>query len=103
MAPLFFLWGVFSTYLTVGTMGTNRVSQLTFVALTAVLFLLSAAEATASGEAKLLAGILGILAGSLAVYSAMAQVLNEALGREAVPLFKVERGVSAKPEGSAAE
>lgn len=102
MAVLFFLWGIFSAYLTVGTIGTNRVSQLTFVALTSVLFLLSAAEAMSSGEAKFMAGCLGVLAGALAVYSAMAQVLNEALGREAIPMFRANRAVK-KAEGSAAE
>ncbi len=102
MAVLFFLWGIFAAYLTIGTIGTNRVSQMTFVALTSVLFLLAAAEALASADAKLLAGCLGVIAGALAVYSAMAQVLNEALGRELVPVFKTDQSTK-KVEGSAAE
>jgi succinate-acetate transporter protein len=102
MAVLFLLWGIFSAYLTVGTIGTNRVSQLTFVTLTSVLFFLSAAEALASADAKFLAGCLGVLAGALAVYSAMAQVLNEALGRELVPVFRVSRAIK-KADASGAE
>jgi succinate-acetate transporter protein len=102
MAALFFLWGVFSTYLTVGTMGTNRVSQLTFVALTAVLFLLAYSEALVSADARFAAGCIGVLAGAMAVYSAMAQVLNETIGRELIPLFKANRAERIA-EGSAAE
>lgn len=103
MAALFFLWGVYSAYLTVGTIGTNRVTQLTFVTLTVVLFLLSASEALASSDIKAAAGCIGVLAGSAAVYSAMAQVLNGTLGREVVPLFNVERAKQKASEGSAAE
>jgi succinate-acetate transporter protein len=103
MAALFFLWGVYSAYLTVGTIGTDRITQLTFVTLTIVLFLLAASDALGSGDIKVAAGCIGVLAGSSAIYSAMAQVLNQALGREVVPLFKVERAKQKKSEGSAAE
>ncbi|MDW5563803.1 MAG: acetate uptake transporter [Methanomassiliicoccus sp.] len=103
MAALFFLWGLYSAYLTVGTVGTNRVTQAVFVALTIVLLLLSASEALASGDVKVAAGCVGVLAGALAVYSAMAQVLNEALGREVVPVLKVARATKNTAEGSSAE
>lgn len=96
MAWLFFLWGVYAAYLTVGTIGTNRVFQVIFVALTAVLFLLAGAEAFASGDLNTLAGYGGILAGAFAVYLAMASVLNEALGRTVIPVFPVN-GKTAKP------
>jgi succinate-acetate transporter protein len=102
MAVLFFLWGIYSAYLTIGTIGTNRVTQLTFVALTAVLFLLASSEALVSADARLAAGCIGVLAGALAVYSAMAQVLNETIGRELIPLFKANRAERIA-ESSAAE
>lgn len=104
LAWLFFLWGVFSAYMTVGTIGTNRVTQTIFVALTAVLFLLAGAEALASADLKVIAGYGGILAGACAVYLAMGQVLNETLGRAVVPLFPAVRPEhKAAKEGSAAE
>jgi succinate-acetate transporter protein len=104
MAALFFLWGLFSTYLTLGTIGTNRVFQTIFVALSAVLFLLAGSEAFASADLKLLAGYGGLLAGAFAVYLAMALVLNEALGRAVVPLFHVAKAEDkTKADGSAAE
>ena len=40
MAVLFLLWGLYSAYLSVGTIGTNRVTQAIFVSLTATLLLL---------------------------------------------------------------
>ncbi|MBI0582810.1 MAG: acetate uptake transporter [Methanomassiliicoccus sp.] len=103
MAVLFFLWGLFAAYLTIGTIGTNRVTQMVFVALSTVLFLLAAAEVLASADVKALAGYLGVLAGAGAVYSAMGQVLNETLGRELVPMFKVNRAAKKNAEKSAAE
>jgi succinate-acetate transporter protein len=104
MAVLFLLWGLFSAYMTIGTIGTNRVTQGIFVALTVVLFLLSGAEAFGSGDLKTAAGYIGVLAGALAMYSAMAQVLNETLAREVVPMFKVSKMAKrAEAEGEPAE
>ncbi len=72
--------------------------------MTVVLLLLAGAEAFASGDLKVLAGYVGILAGAFAVYLAMAQVLNEALGRAVVPLFKVVKAEDkTKADGSAPE
>jgi succinate-acetate transporter protein len=72
--------------------------------MTAVLFLLSGAEALGSSDLKMLAGYLGILAGVSAIYSAMAIVLNEALGEAVVPTFPVAKAKEAPlMEGGAAE
>jgi succinate-acetate transporter protein len=104
MTWLFFIWGIFSAYMTVGTIGNNRVTQLSFISLTAVLFLLSGAEAFSSSELKILAGYLGILAGVSAIYSAMAIVLNEALGGAVVPTFPVSKDrKTSKPESGTPE
>jgi succinate-acetate transporter protein len=104
MAVLFLLWGLFSAYMTIGTIGTNRVTQGIFVALTVVLFLLSGAEAFGSGDLKTAAGYIGVLAGALAMSSAMAHVLTETLAREVVPMFKVSKMAKrAEVEGEPAE
>jgi succinate-acetate transporter protein len=98
------LWGIYTAYLTVGTLRTNRAMQFTFVCLTALFFMLAFADAWALPDLKVLAGYVGILAGAGAVYMAMAQVLNEALGRTVVPLFPVSRPeIKAAKEGSAPE
>ena len=90
MAWLFFLWGVYDVYLTIGTLRTNRIMQFTFAVLGLVLFLLSASEAFGSGDVKILAGYLGILAGAGAVYMAASHLLQETLGRNVLPLFPIK-------------
>ncbi len=99
-----FLWGVFTAYMTIGTLRTNRVLQVTFMSLTLVFFLLAIGDGFANKDLVVAAGYLGLLPGAGAVYMAMAQVLNEALGRAVVPLFPVN-GKDTKPvkEGSSAE
>jgi succinate-acetate transporter protein len=91
MGWLFFLWGVYVVYLTIGTLRTNRMMQFTFAALALVLFLLSAADIFANGDIKILAGYVGILAGAGAVYMAASHVLLETIGRNVLPLFPVNK------------
>ncbi len=90
MAWLFFLWGVYVVYLTIGTLRTNRMMQFTFAALAAVLFMLAAGDAFGNGDIKVLAGYVGILAGAGAVYMAASHVLFETLGRNVLPLFPIK-------------
>ncbi len=100
MAWFFLLWGMFSACLTVGTLNTNRVMQMVFLTLTIVFFLLAASEALVSADIKSIAGHLGLLTGASAFYLAMAQVLNESLGRTVVPIFPVSpaKGLGSKDE-----
>jgi succinate-acetate transporter protein len=91
MAWLFFLWGIYVVYLTIGTLRTNRVMQFTFALLAIVLFLLAAGDAYANKDLKTLAGYLGIFAGAGAVYMAASHVLLEALGKNVLPLFPVKQ------------
>ena len=48
--------------------------------------LLVAAELTESGLVKLAAGLMGILAGALAIYIGLAQVINEVHNRKIIPV-----------------
>jgi succinate-acetate transporter protein len=90
------VWGIYCVFLTIGTLRTNRVMQFTFVSLCALFFMLAFADVWAIPDLKVLAGYVGILAGAGAVYMAMAQVLNETLGRTVVPVFPVN-GKTTKP------
>ena len=90
LAWLYFLWGVFALYLTIGTWRTNRLMHITFASLTIVLFLLSASEAFKNADVKTLAGYLAILAGAGSVYMAASHILLESLGRNVLPLFPVK-------------
>jgi hypothetical protein len=91
MAWLFFLWGVYVVYLTIGTLRTNRLMQFTFAMLGIVLFLLSASDAFGNADIKVLAGYMGILAGAGAVYMAASHVLLESIGRNVLPLFPIKK------------
>lgn len=87
---LYFLWGVFALYLTIGTWRTNRLMHITFASLTIVLFILAASEDLKNGDLRTLAGYLAILAGAGSIYMAASHVLLEALGRNVLPLFPVK-------------
>jgi uncharacterized protein len=91
MAWLFFIWGVFTVYLLIGSLRTNRAMQLTVGTLTIVLFLLSASEGFGNNDLKVLAGFIGIIAGAGAVYMAASHVLAETLGKDVLPLYMVQK------------
>ncbi|MGD0818314.1 MAG: acetate uptake transporter [Methanomassiliicoccales archaeon] len=91
MAWFFGIWGVFSVFLLIGLLRSNRMMQLVFSTLTLLFFLLAISEATGSGDIKTLAGYVGLLTGSAAIYVAMAEVLRESLGRDFLPLWPVKQ------------
>jgi len=81
------LWGFFTLYMTIGTINTNRALQFTFASLAVTFFLLAIGDAFAIADVVKLGGFIGLLPGAAAIYMAMGQVLNEALGRTVVPMF----------------
>ncbi len=83
-----FIWGVFSCFMFIGTFKANRVLQAIFATLIVLFFLLAIFYgwgATSAGLLKV-AGIIGIVCGSLAIYLAMAELLNEMYGRTIFPI-----------------
>lgn len=86
LAAYFFMWGLFTFGMFFGTLKANRAVQFVFLSLTILFFLLSATELTESIELGWLAGYEGIICGLSAVYTALAEVLNEVHGREVLPL-----------------
>lgn len=85
-----FLWGVFTLVMFFGTLKANRALQFVFMSLTILFFLLALGDAIDSAGLKRIAGIEGIICGLSAVYTALAQVLNESLGRTVLPLGAVK-------------
>jgi uncharacterized protein len=81
-----FMWGVFTLFMFFGTLRSNRVSQFVFGTLTILFFLLAARDWTGSHAIGTLAGWEGIICGCSAIYLAMAEVLNERLGRTVLPI-----------------
>jgi uncharacterized protein len=86
MGWYFFMWGVFTAFMFVGTLKANRVTQFVFFSLAVLFFLLAARDWTGLAAIGTLAGWEGIACGSSAIYLAMAEVLNERMGRAVLPL-----------------
>ena len=68
-----------------------RDTWIVFGSLTALFFLLAAAEAAGSVSLAKLAGWVGLFCGASAVYAGLAQVLNEVYGKTVWPLGTVPR------------
>jgi succinate-acetate transporter protein len=101
MAFYLALWGVFTAYMFVGTLRTNRGLQFVFLTLAMLFFGLAVADATGIAAMTVASGYLGIVCGASAIYVAMAEVLNEAYGRAVLPLWPVaakSKGVPAAAE-----
>ncbi|GJM59666.1 acetate uptake transporter [Persicobacter diffluens] len=80
------IWGIFTSGMFVGTLKSNRVSQVIFGSLAALFFLLAAGDFLDNHAITNFAGIVGIFCGAMAMYDALAQILNEIYGKELLPL-----------------
>jgi len=89
MAAYFFMWGLFTAVMFVGTLKANRALQFVFLSLAVLFFLLTARDLTGNGLIGTIAGYEGIVCGLSAVYLALAEVLNETHGRTILPIGKV--------------
>jgi len=89
MAAYFFMWGMFTLVMFFGTLKTNRAIQFVFISLAALFFMLTAVRLTGNVTLLKITGWEGIFCGASAVYTGLAEVLNEAHGRTIVPLGNV--------------
>lgn len=79
-------WGLFSAVLFLGTFRLSRALQVVFGSLTILFFLLAAGDFTGNHALKVIAGYEGIFCGLSAIYTGLAQVMNEVFDREVAPL-----------------
>ncbi|MCJ7769381.1 MAG: acetate uptake transporter [Dehalococcoidales bacterium] len=86
MASYLFLWGLFTAVMYIGTLKLNRALQIIFGSLTILFVLLAIGDITGSTVIKHIAGYEGIFCGFSAIYTGLAQVLNELYGRTVLPL-----------------
>ncbi|MDD1703714.1 MAG: acetate uptake transporter [Methanoregula sp.] len=91
MAAYLTMWGVFTVVMFIGTLKFNRAMQFVFGSLGILFFLLALGEITGIRAITQLAGWEGILCGFSAIYTGLAQVINESYGRGKmiVPLWPV--------------
>ena len=91
----FLVWGGFTGVMFIGTLRLNRALQFVFGSLTILFLLLAIRDTLAIYNPALgtvvgrIAGYEGILCGASAVYTGLAQVLNEVYGRTVAPVWPV--------------
>lgn len=88
-AAYFFMWGLFTFVMFLGTLKINRALQFVFLSLAILFFLLAARDFLGSASIGTLAGYEGIICGLSAVYTGLAQVLNEVYKKVVAPLGPV--------------
>lgn len=86
MAAYFFMWGLFTFVMFFGTLKANRAVQFVFMSLAILFFLLTARDLTGNTALATIAGYEGIICGLTAVYTALAEVLNEVYGKTVLPI-----------------
>ena len=90
MAAFLGLWGLISFILFIGTLRLNRALQVVFFLLTVAFALLALGDLTGIPLLTKIGGWEGILLGFAAMYTGLAQVLNEVYGRVVWPLGPVQ-------------
>jgi len=87
LATYLLLWGIFTAVMFVGTIKLSRAAQFVFGSLTILFFLLAIGDFTSASPAfKHFTGYEGVICGASAIYTGLAQVLNELYGRTLWPL-----------------
>ena len=86
MAAYLGMWGIFAAVLFVATLPGSRALQIVFATVTLLFFLLALGYYTGSATITQIAGYEGIICGFAAIYTGLAQILNEAYGRVVAPL-----------------
>ncbi len=83
------VWGVFTGLLFIGTLRINKALQFVFATLTILFFLLAIGNATGNEALKIFAGYEGIVCGASAIYTGIANLLNEVYGKTVLPVGPV--------------
>lgn len=90
MAAYLFMWGLFTLGMFVGTLRISKTLQVVFGTLTVLFMLLALGDFTGNEVITIIAGYVGIICGLSAIYTAIAQVLNELYGKEIMPVGNVK-------------
>ena len=86
VAAFLFMWGLFTLVMFLGTFKISRALQVVFGSLALLFFLLAIGDFTANQSILHFAGAEGILCGFSAIYTGLAQVINELYGRTVMPI-----------------
>jgi uncharacterized protein len=92
MAAYLAMWGLFTGVMFLGTFRLNRALQIVFGTLTVLFFLLAYGDYAGAGPGfKHFTGYEGIVCGFSAIYTGLAQVLNELYKKVVLPLGAVNK------------
>src|SRR5476649_2462412 len=80
------LWGIFTLFMFFGTLRASRALQIVFGSLTILFALLCAGNITGNHAIIVAAGYIGLFCGASAIYLAMAEVINEQMDRQVLPI-----------------
>lgn len=80
------IWGIFTTFMFIGTLKHNTISKLVFGSLALLFFTLALGDFTGIILITRIAGVIGIITGMFAFYSAVGQILNEEFEKTVLPL-----------------
>lgn len=87
VATVLLMWGVFTFYLWICTLKSNKAIFTTFLLLWMTFFLLAGGDFGWT-PGKKLGGLVGLATGVIALYVSFAEILNATFGKEALPLGK---------------
>jgi succinate-acetate transporter protein len=80
------MWGIFTLLMFFGTLKLNRALQVVFSTLTILFFLLAIGDFTGNSVITMIAGYEGILCGASAMYTSIAEILNNLYGKTILPI-----------------
>lgn len=80
------LWAIFTTFMAIATRHHTTVSKLVFSSLALLFYLLAIGDFTGIKLITQIGGVVGIISGLLALYDSVAQIVNEELDKEVLPL-----------------
>lgn len=80
------LWGLYTTFMAIGTKSHPTISKIVFWSLALLFFLLAIGDFANSTIITNIAGGVGILTGLAAFYDAVAQIVNEEFDKTVLPM-----------------
>lgn len=86
MVAFFFMWGLLTLVFFIGTLKGKRSLQVVFLSLTALFFALAIGTSMDSELAMQIAGVIGVISGGAAFYTAAAEILNEQYAKPVLPM-----------------
>ena len=84
-------WGIFTTYMFVGTMRISVSLMVVFASLAILFYLLALGDHTGNTTIQKIAGYEGLWTAGTALYASFAQIVNETWGEYLMPLGIIKR------------